>query len=646
MRTFFLCAILLPLCQALFAQTELPKFGNIEKEELLKKNCDYDPDAEAEVLIDYGSMQYQVSAQMVSTEMEYRVRLKILKEKGLEQANISLPYYNQTRAETITRLEAVTYNLDANGQVVVTKLDKANIFDKKIDKRWNEIVFSMPEAKVGSVIEYKFKKISRGLNVNSWYFQRQIPVRLSYYIVDLPKILKYAEKSTVYQQIDVREKEMANDLIKLYVLRDIPGLHMEPFMSSPNDYLEKLEFQLVGLDVPGQPFVPINRTWAKMGESLLEDEDFGSAIRKNLRFSPEFDARLKGIKDPAQKMIAIYDHVRQSMTWNNKHSIWALDGVKSAWEKKAGNSGEINLILINLLKDADLNVHPLMVSTRTNGRINTFYPNLNQFNTVMAYVEIGDASYVLDATDKITPAHMIPHSVLYTEGMLVVNKENVRWVMMDPAKQRYRMTVMVQGDINTEGLLKGEAKVYSFDYSRNDRMQVWKQGKEKFSEAYFTSAYPNLKIENLEVGNDKNDSLPLEQVLKFNIPLTSSGDYSYFSTNLFLGLEKNSFIADKRATDIDFGYNQSYTLVGVFNIPEGYEVEELPKNKRMILPDTTIMLTRIMQMNDRTLNIRMNLDFTRPIFYTDEYEPFHEFYKQLYATLNEQVVVRRKKAQP
>ena len=65
-----------------------------------------------------------------------------------------------------------------------------------------------------------------------------------------------------------------------------------------------------------------------------------------------------------------------------------------------------------------------------------------------------------------------------------------------------------------------------------------------------------------------------------------------FHLNLFQGLEKNPFIADEGLTDIDFGYKQIlYPVVGKIYIPDGYQFDELPKNIRMIMPDTSIVFT-------------------------------------------------------
>ena len=126
------------------------------------------------------------------------------------------------------------------------------------------------------------------------------------------------------------------------------------------------------------------------------------------------------------------------------------------------------------------------------------------------------------------------------------------------------------------------------------------------------------------------------------MPATSSGDYRLFTLNLFSELEKNPFVSDLRQTDIDYGYNQNYMIMGQVNIPENCVFEQPPKNITMIMPDTSIIFRRLNEINGNKINFRITLEFTRPFFANDEYPALKEFYKKFFALLNEQVVYRKK----
>ena len=79
-------------------------------------------------------------------------------------------------------------------------------------------------------------------------------------------------------------------------------------------------------------------------------------------------------------------------------------------------------------------------------------------------------------------------------------------------------------------------------------------------------------------------------------------------------------------------------------IPDNFEFEDLPRNMRMIMPDTSISLTRLLQKDANILNFKIVLDFKRPTYAAEEYPDVKEFYKKLFAALNERIVMKKKKA--
>ena len=139
-----------------------------------------------------------------------------------------------------------------------------------------------------------------------------------------------------------------------------------------------------------------------------------------------------------------------------------------------------------------------------------------------------------------------------------------------------------------------------------------------------------------------NDALPLDANVFFSGVLQRSGDYAFLPYTLFSWFGKSPFVADKRQTDVDFGYTQQYIMSGSYTIPANYAIEELPKNIKMIMPDTSIIMSRITQQQDNTVMYRLSIDYRRPQYSAEEYAPLKEFYRKLYALLNEQIVLKKK----
>ncbi len=660
--------LLISLCSFLTsaAQKDIPGFGKISKEELEMKDCDFDKAAEAVVLFDVGDVYCDLnlnSASPIITQMERHVRIKILNQKGTDAANIRIRYLNIAGAEDIKNISAQTVNVDASGNQVVTKVDKDAIYRKKINKRYAEVIFTFPDVKPGSIIEFKYKDDANDFYaVKNWYFQKSIPVVLSRYVLDFPQELVVTATPSGVLGVNLKETTRGLHNVKTFTMTNVPALRDEPYISCDEDYLQQVTPRMLALDFPGQPRRSLVRTWPGIIKELLEDDDFGVQLKKNIPRTSELDALLAPVKDPYKKMVIIHDYVRKNMQWDEVYSIWALDGVKAAWKNKKGTAGEINLILVNLLKDADLNANPVLVSTRDNGRVNTSVAGFDQFNKVMAYVTIDDNVYVLDATDKVTPSNMIPYDVLNSEGLVIAKPGATTtavemlsqlagasntasgwgWKTLWNPGQSFNNYTFINAVINDKGTMNGTATVTSKEYSRLLRVKKLREGKDKFTEAWLNQNKQELKIDSLTFTNEEADSLPLIQELYFEKKINSSGDYNYFSANLFSGLDKNVFIADERFSDVFFGANQKYIINGNFFIPENYQFDALPKNVKMIMPDTSIVFTRLATTADGMLSVQVVIEFRQPYYLNQDYAYFKEFYKKMFDFLNEQFVFKKK----
>ena len=637
-----------------FAQKGVPSFGKIDKEDLLLKECEFDKDAAAYKLLSYGDVHYEILGEDFNIISEKRVRIKILKEKGLDESNIKIHFYSRLNYENIHNISGITYNLDNAGNVTTTKLEKSSIFTKPINNKVSEISFTMPDVKVGSVIEFKYTDTKKSIAaVDDWYFQDDIPTRLSIYKILIPSVFRFATQTLTYQIVDLKTDAVIDNIFykgsmisnksesRTYTLKNIVALRDEPFMGAEKDYLQRIVSQLARIDYPNGSVEEVRSTWPKLTEALLEDEDFGLQLKKNLPHTRSLDDSLKLVSGDFNKMVLVYDYVRRNMNWNGSESIYSSQGIKSAWDKKSGSNAELNFVLIDLLRDAGLKAYPMLVSTRDNGTVNTLYPFLEQFNNTMTCVFIGDQKYFLNAADKYNPAYLVPYDVLDNNGF-IVDGANGGWVQLINKKDNWKSIVSFNAEITPDALMKGSATVYNYGYAKNPRVKKWEEDKKSF-EDYFTKDFTGLKIKNLEVKNCDIDTLPLQEKMDFSLPVNASGEYNYFTINLFQGLEKNPFIADERQTDIDFNYPQSYTLVGRVSIPDGYEFDELPHNISMIMPDTSIILKRLLQADGSSIQFRINLDFSKTFYSAADYPLLQEFYKKLFNTLNEQIVIKKKK---
>lgn len=655
MKTLLLC-LFFTISLHVSAQKGQPGFGKVDKADLEMKDCDFDKGADAMVLIDFGSTYYDrgtAGYSLFKTIFERRTRIKILKEKGMSQADVEIPFYTHNNEERIIKLNARTYNLDEAGKIQSTDVKKSSIYSKRIDADYSKMVITFPEVKVGSIIEYSYsiERETMG-SLRNWYFQGNIPIRYSEYQLKIPQLFRFTVQPSVVdpiedKQVVTTESISMNDgyletqvLKSNYIMRNLPGIKSEPFMGSAKDYMQRLEFQLNQIYFNENRVIDVTVKWEDVIKNLLTNDDFGLQLKKNVPQAAALIAEAKQIADAETRMKFIYQTLRKAVSWNQDDNIYTDNGIVKTWETKTGNTADINLLLINLLTEAGLKVTPMLLSTRDHGLVSPYFPFITQFNTVMGFVVINDKTFLLDATDRTINYRLIPEPVANTSGLILEGTKG-KWKDMLVGKSKYKVMAAVQADIDAEGTMKGNCLVNCYDYARAQRCELLIKSPAKFKDDFFISPYPAVKVQDIVINNADTDSLPLEQKIKFTSALSSSGDYKYFSVNLFSDLERNPFIADKRLSDVDFGVQQDYTLFGNYTIPAGFSFDGIPENISLSTSDNSIIFTRSMKAESNLLNVRMTLQFKRSFYPASNYTDFKEFYKKLFDKLNEQVVIKK-----
>lgn len=653
----FIVLLLLSLPVYCFAQKGLPAYGKIDKADLQSRDCSYDKGAEAEILIDWGNTYYDRGTQgkaVFKTIFEKRRRIKIYNEKGLAQADVKIQFYSHNNDEKILRINACTYNLDAAGNLQRTEVSKNAIYIKRLNNYFSEMVIAFAAVKPGCVIEYKYQMERETMGqLPHWYFQGLIPVRYSHYQLTIPQVFRFTVQPSVIDAVE-KKQEVINERISTnngffetqslrsnYIMRKLPGIKEEPFTSTPKDYMQRLEFQLSQIDYGNGNIQDLRTSWSDVMESLNEDANFGKQLEKEITGINHLVKEAKQITGTEMQIKFLYQHLRQNFTWNTEESIYTSKNLQKIWDDKTGNSADINLLLLKLLTETDVAAAPALFSTRDNGLVNPGFPFLQQFNTVMVYVTAQTDTFILDATDKIASYRLTPLKITNNQGF-VATGESGKWITALPGKNKHKIVTAISGDIDGAGNVKGDALVNCFDYAKKQRIEKWHENHEEFKARYFYANNMGYKAFDVAINNIDNDSLPLEQRVKFSGALNGSGNYRYFTVNLFAGIDKNHFIANERATDIDFGCNQEYVIFGNYNIAPEYSFEEMPGNVTIIMPDTSIVFTRSVQQTDNILNIRIAIEFRQPFYSANIYPEFAAFYKKMFAKLNEQIVIKKK----
>ncbi len=652
-----------------FSNAQKFELGKVTVAELQEKVHPKDTSAVAAVLYNVGRTYFEYRQDDGFTmTTEVITRIKIYKKEGYEWANKAVQFYvGNTPEESVSFSKAVTYNL-VNGVVEKTKLKSEGEFVEKTTKYYSTRKITMPNVKVGSVIEYKYELKSKyDQKFPNWDFQLEIPVNHSEYTTEIPEYYIYnayrkgsfmplETKDASNRSITLTIKELVGDRqrkyetstetinyidnLTKYVLENIPAVKDEVYVNNIENYSSSIKHELSATKFPNSLYKPISQTWENVVKTIYESEEFGGELNKSNYFEEDLKTILTGLKTQEEKIGMIFSYVQSRMNWNEYNGYRCDDGVKKAYKEKKGNIAEINLMLVAMLRFADIKSNPVLLSTRSNGI--PIYPSITGFNYVVAAVELENGTLLLDASNKNTMPNILPMKALNWIGKIIRKDKTSEDVDLMP-KQKSNIIVNFFANINVDGSIDGKLQEQYFDYKAlNFRERFRNISKESYLEK-LEKKYNNIEVSDYKVENQSELSKPIIETYSFkrSNSVEKIGDKLYFAPLLFLAETKNPFTQEKREYPIDYGFPRQEKFSLNITIPDGYAIESIPEKAAIGISDDLGVFRFTTSNTDNKIQIVVSVDINTPIFSADYYEELKAFYAQIVKKETEKIVLKK-----
>jgi len=644
-----LCFILFSFfCGGIFCQQEIPEFGQPTMKELLLKDCDFEKGVSALTL--YKFEETELISDQMTTKTEYFQRIKIFTQAGYSFASIEIPFAKKNK---IKNFSALIYNLDENGKITTRKIDKEEIYKKLESKKKGSLVFTFPGLKPGSVVEYKYSEIEKeSSRFDVKYFQDKIPVQLCIFKIITPDYmhtdLSFLGDAENTEKSIERKTPTETRNTETIIRKNIPAFQNEPFMSSVRDNLQHIIINYA-YNVSWQDSLRSGNgkgyyilQWAELNDVLRFHPFFGSQIQINILGTNQIIDSAKQMNEPSKIVDFIYRRVKNKIKWNNYEMMYAED-LQKAWNTGTGSSAEINFTILNLLRKSGIECYPILVRPREYGKASKTYYTLRQFTNINVLVLDSSNYYVLDGTQKFLPYSTPPFEIL-NRDVFLVDKGRSGWLTIIDQRPFFKKVTSIKAEVDTNGTLTGQAFSSNFDYIKNILLteKEKKDTKEDDDKSDFLKNKSlEIKIDSL-IENSPDESKPLNQNFGFTYSPEISVDYIYIDPYFLSTFRKNPFLESKRQTDIDFGSNQIYNSTLHLTIPDNYAFEAIPKNEVILANDSSLTFKRQTIQQENVLIFKYTFEINRAIFSKEEYESVREYFRKMYAAIQEQIILRKK----
>jgi len=424
-----------------------------------------------------------------------------------------------------------------------------------------------------------------------------------------------------------------------WAIKDVPVLKKEEFITTLDNYLSNIEFQLSAIRMPSRPVQPIMQNWPDFAQDLMKDEDFAEALNhQNNWLDNDIKTITANAKNDEEKAKKIFEFVRNNFTCVDNEAHYLSQPLKKTFQDKKGNVVDINMLLAVMLKNIDFETHPVLLSTRDNGYASETYPIMAKFNYVITQAIKGDKKYLLDASNSDNGFNCLPTKCYNGTGRVIADMPVLIDLSADSLTETKMTTVFMMNDE------KGVAGAFSTTLGNEESQTIRKKMKSTTSEDFFKEIKKSYSME-MEMSNTEIDSLKMPEepvAIKYEIKFNPGDeDIFYFSPMLAEAYKENPFKAAERLYPVEMPACTNETYILSMEVPKGYKVEELPKSARVMLNEDEGMFEYIIGMSGDHIQLRCRTLIKKANFLPEDYATLRDFFTYVVKKEAEQIVFKK-----
>jgi len=653
---------LLFLSQLAHSQSKEIQFGKISQEEIEMNSYEKDKEAKAVILYDKGQSIFFDTDNGYDIRFTRHKRIKIFDKSESQYTEVSIPYYvdGYGKTEIVKSIEAVTYNSE-DGRLFQKRLDPSTIYEERINERWHNKKFVFPDVQDGAILEYRYVlETPFHFNLPDWTFQDKIPTVYSEYQVSMIPFYEYVflvqgisrfdyqnsvvtkEKRTWGSVSEVYGSNVGSgvefqDYVHTYVLKDVPAFKDESYISSINDYIIKMDFQLAKFHSPRGGTSNVISTWPELNESLMKHEKFGKYLKSCSKIAKKIlsdELNLSGEND-RDKAKQIIEYVKKSFEWNGYYGKYASQSAKDFFNKKRGNDADINLFMIALLNEAVIEAEPLILSTRNHGKIPNDYPFDHFTNYAIALVNT-HSPFLADGTEDLLPYNKLPIRCNNEKGLIVEKADKPRWISLDNSVFSIeKNTVKMRLDTVSMDII-AQVSIQNTEYEAYSARSRFKNDSLKIKE-YYSDRIGDIRMSKT-IGYDRIE-LPYSVHFETRYETEKLGNNVVVKPFLDLPLSKNNLTQKKRTYPVDFIYPWEDVFESTLEIPSNFSTTGIPDGYKLDNDLAEINLNY--SLDNNILIVKGNYKFKKPTYVASEYARIKYYLDQIVKEFNKPIVLEK-----
>ncbi|HUK23140.1 MAG TPA: DUF3857 domain-containing protein [Terriglobales bacterium] len=590
------------------------------------------------------------------------MRIKILTEAGRKYADVEIPY-NRHRSG-IAAVSGRTVHAD--GSIVTMQgkpLDKVVV--KAHGLRIYEKSFNLPDAQVGSILDYRYeyRYADQWLFPPEWIVQSDLfEKKVMFKFVPYNKewehnghegqgvawthFLPKPHEPVLHKPIQNSLGNSSADWVDLE-MDDVPAFVEEPYMPPPDELKWRVEFYYRTGYKPDEFWKEEGKDWNKEVDSFL-------GRKKGVE---EATAQIvNGAATPEDKVKKIYYFVSrlENQSYDpprgaeEAHTlgIKANRGVEDVLQQKSGDHDELNRLFVAMVRAAGLQAWLMRVPDRSQNFFEPQFLSSDQFDGEVAIVQLDGKDVDLDPGTKFCPYGLLNWRYSGDQGQ---RQSAGKGTELSTSTMSNYNDAMVQRlarlQLTDHGAVEGTLVVGFYGIEAMIRRQEGGHtddaGRKKLLEDEIRSWLPGgSEVTLIENPLWPNTELPLIAKFKISSPLAASaGKRWIIPVHVLQVNDKALFSASSRENPIYFDYPYREVDEVHITIPPGMQFESLPSGEEDRLK-YAVYSTQLKQETPDTIMAVRQVALATALFGAGEYKDVKGFYDKVKAGDDQQAILK------
>jgi len=584
----------------------------------------------------------------------FYARIKVLNEKGKELATVSVPYFKHE--DSITDIKART--IHADGTIIPLDVKPADLVAfKEKALQVNKIVFTLPSAEVGSILEYRWqlRYPDDKLNSPDWEIQQPYFVRKAHYLFSPYKYLfrivdskgSGASRLSYTTLLPPGNKVNYEENLNKYTfdITDVPAIPDEEYMPPMGAFVDRVKFYYTSSFNKDDYWKHEGAAWSKEIDKFgNESRGLKDAVAGLIAPADTEDVKARKLYD-AVMTIDNTDYTRRKSSAERKQlGIKQVKEAEDVWKEKSGSSNQIAILYMAMARIAGLKAYATVVSDRNRQIFDPFFMSMRQLDDVLVIVSIDGKEKLLDPGTRYAAFRELAWRHMFASGLRQADKGAEFYSTGGNTYKEDVTSRVADLTLEKDGTIRGTARISMTGPAalhwrhlaiENDEDEVKKQ---------FDEHMRNLVPDGVTADFDHFLGLTdyhsqLMAVVKISGNMgTVTGKRVFLPGLFFESHARHPFVAEEaRQAPIDMSYPDSVRDDVTYHIPAEFTVESAPTDTSVPWPNYAAFVLKAAR-KDKDIEVVRTLAKNFAILEPKEYKDLRDFYQKI-ATADQQQLV-------